>query len=163
MKQEPRVVTLVFPLRDDRVLLGRKQVRFGKGRMNGFGGELLDGETPPAGGARELKEECGLIAAPDDLVAAGEILFTFDRRPGWSHDVHVFLAPIFRGEPRASAEMAELSWHRRGALPLKDMWPADRAWVPEVLAGRIVSGSVLFRVDDETGEIVGFAPDLSFR
>lgn len=49
------------------VLLGMKKNGFGKGKYNGFGGKIEQNEGIKAAVLRELEEECGLIAAEQDL------------------------------------------------------------------------------------------------
>ncbi len=50
--------TLCIPITRSRILLGRKKVRWGAGKLNGFGGKIEKGETPKETTIRELKEEC---------------------------------------------------------------------------------------------------------
>ena len=40
-----RILTLLFVREGDRILLGYKKNGFGKGKWNGFGGKVKDGET----------------------------------------------------------------------------------------------------------------------
>jgi len=52
-----KVLTLVMPRREGRILLGMKKRGFGQGRWNGFGGKVEKGESVAEGAARELLEE----------------------------------------------------------------------------------------------------------
>jgi len=46
MKRPPnKLLTLLFVVEPDRVLLGQKKPGFGGGRWNGFGGKVDQGET----------------------------------------------------------------------------------------------------------------------
>ena len=46
MKRPPnKLLTLLFVVESDRVLLGMKKRGFGAGRWNGFGGKVDKGET----------------------------------------------------------------------------------------------------------------------
>ena len=47
-----RVLTLLFVRDGDRLLLGYKKNGFGKGKWNGFGGKVKDGETVEAAAIR---------------------------------------------------------------------------------------------------------------
>ena len=54
--------TLVFPVIGQpvqKMLLGMKKVRFGRGKYNGFGGKADEGESMRAAAVRELREESG--------------------------------------------------------------------------------------------------------
>lgn len=58
-----KFLNLVFCLRENRhVLLGMKKRGFGKGKWNGFGGKVEQGETMVESAVRELKEEAGITA-----------------------------------------------------------------------------------------------------
>jgi hypothetical protein len=54
--------------------------------------------------------------------------------PDWT--VHVFAAAAFTGRLRASAE-GRLRWFDEEQLPYNQVWPSDRCWLPDLLAGRI--------------------------
>ena len=75
-----------------------KKRGFGAGKFNGFGGKFEPGESVPAAAARELFEECGLVAHM--LVWRAQLLFTF-RDSGKLMRVHVFDATEWSGEPVA--------------------------------------------------------------
>ena len=63
-----RPTTLVFPIDGhNRILLGCKKRGFGQGKYNGFGGKIEPGETFRQCAVRELYEESGLVANPQDL------------------------------------------------------------------------------------------------
>ncbi len=127
--------TLIFPVRAGEVLLGMKKRRFGTGKWNGFGGKTLEGEDIRTAVLRELKEESGLTARPEDLEPAGRLSFysVHDNKLNW--DVEVFLLREWEGEPVETEEMRP-EWHSVEALPFGSMWPDDRYWLPQVLAGK---------------------------
>jgi 8-oxo-dGTP diphosphatase len=147
-----REVTLIFPISSDpipRVLLGLKKDGFGAGKVTGFGGGLELGESPAVGAARELFEECGLKVSPDDLLACGKLEFVFSAKPNWHQLVHVFLAPVWSGDPLESDEMRP-EWFAMSALPLERMWDDARHWLPGVLAGNTVNSRFVFAADNQT-------------
>jgi 8-oxo-dGTP diphosphatase len=147
-----REVTLIFPISSDpipRVLLGLKKDGFGAGKITGFGGGLEVGESPAVGAARELFEECELEVRPDDLLACGNLEFVFSAKPNWHQLVHVFLAPVWSGEPLESDEMRP-EWFVVNALPLERMWDDARHWLPGVLAGNHVNSRFVFAADNQT-------------
>jgi 8-oxo-dGTP diphosphatase len=147
-----REVTLIFPISSDpipRVLLGLKKDGFGAGKITGFGGGLEAGESPPVGAARELFEECGLEVIPDELLACGELEFVFSAKPNWHQLVHVFLAPVWSGEPLESDEMCP-EWFSVNALPLERMWDDAQYWLPIVLTGKSINSKFVFGADNQT-------------
>ncbi len=127
-----RLVSLLFIINEQKVLLGKKKVRFGAGYWNGFGGGVEAGETIEESACRETLEECGLIVKPEDLKKVAHITFRFVDKPDFDHDGHVFITNIFSGTPEESEEMAP-QWHNINNLPLTEMWPADIQWVPLIL------------------------------
>jgi 8-oxo-dGTP diphosphatase len=147
--------TLVFVVEGGRVLLIRKKRGLGAGKINGPGGRLEPGETPLACAVREVEEE--LRATPLGLRWSGENRFQFV--DGYSIHVHVFLASGLAGEPVETEEAVPL-WYDLAAIPWAEMWADDRLWLPEVLAGRCVSGRFLFDGDAMLdGEVELLAPD----
>ena len=67
--------TLLFVVRDGRVLLIRKKRGLGAGKINGPGGRIDDGETPAEAAVREVHEE--LCITPTQVRQHGELLFQF--------------------------------------------------------------------------------------
>lgn len=139
-----RVVSLLFILNGEKVLLGKKKVRFGAGYWNGFGGGVEEGESIEQSAVRETKEECGLTVSVHDLTKVAHIQFNFEEKPDYNHDVHVFVTNKFSGEPIETEEM-EPQWHELKNIPLHEMWPSDPCWVPLVLQqGKKIEAECLF-------------------
>ncbi len=100
-----RLVTLLFICDKNRVLLGKKKVRFGAGYWNGFGGGVEPGETVEESACREALEEACISVQPEHLEKIAHITFSFEEKPEFNHDVHVFKTNVFEGEPLESDEM----------------------------------------------------------
>ncbi|MCA9869763.1 MAG: 8-oxo-dGTP diphosphatase [Caldilineae bacterium] len=143
--------TLCLPISDARrqILLGVKLRGFGQGKLVGFGGKIEDGETVAEAAARELCEETGLRAAPDQLQEVAQLTFLFPAQPGWNHLVHVFLARRWTGEPVGSAEISA-EWYDLHHIPYDRMWDDDRYWLPQVLAGQHLRATFIYGDDNET-------------
>ncbi|MCX6819943.1 MAG: NUDIX domain-containing protein [Candidatus Adlerbacteria bacterium] len=144
-----RLVNLLYIHKGSKVLLGKKKERpgktFGAGYWNGFGGGVEEGETVEASACREAKEECGLDVRQEDLKKVAHVLFRFKDVPAYDHDVHVFIANKFSGEPIETREMSLPAWHELKNLPIDDMWPSDTHWVPLVLQqGKTIEGTCYF-------------------
>jgi 8-oxo-dGTP diphosphatase len=143
--------TLCIVLRDSRVLLGYKKVRYGAGKYTGFGGKLEAGETVRAAAVRELEEECGLRAVDGSMQAAGRLTFLFPYKPEWSQEVHVFRVYEWTGKLVESEEMRP-EWFAVDALPYERMWQDAQVWLPRVLNCQPVSLRFVFRADNATLE-----------
>jgi 8-oxo-dGTP diphosphatase len=146
-----RDVTLVLPIREERVLLGLKKRGFGVGKVNGFGGKLNEGESILEAAVRELFEEVGITTNVDSLNKVAELSFRFPHKEGgdWDQLVHVFFIEEWGGEPKETEEMA-FEWHDLNQLPFDRMWDDDRYWFPEVLKGRKIKGDFTFSEDNKT-------------
>lgn len=144
-------VTLCLPVSAARgqILLGVKLRGFGQGKLVGFGGKIEDGETVAEAAARELHEETGLRAAPDQLDDVALLTFLFPTRPDWDHLVHVFLARRWSGQPVGSAEISA-QWYAMSGIPYDLMWDDARLWLPRVLAGERLQAAFIYAEDNET-------------
>ena len=134
--------TLVFVVKDGRILLIRKKRGLGAGKINAPGGRLEPGETPLEAAVREVQEE--LCITPLELTYSGENLFQFV--DGYSIHVHVFKAGDYQGEPTETDEASPI-WSNLDAIPYEEMWEDDKLWVPLVLDGTRFYGRYLF--DDD--------------
>lgn len=145
-------LTLLFLLRDSRVLLAMKKRGFGEGRWNGVGGKVDGNETIEQAMLRECQEE--IRVTPLVFKNAGEITFNeFVGNNTSNLQVHVFTCTQWQGEPIETEEMAPL-WFDMNDLPLKDMWSDDAYWLPQVLSGKRINAEFTL---DENDEIVDYA------
>lgn len=145
-----RDTSLVYPVRSDgAILLGRKRRGMGYGKWNGFGGKIEAGETMRQCASRELREECGLLMAPEALEMVGDLYFHQPSDPTWSHAGIVYFARNWKGDPHLSDEM-DPRWFFPENFPYSDMWMADRVWLPMILAGKKIRGTIYFAEDGET-------------
>ena len=152
--------TLLFVVRDGRILLIRKKRGLGAGKINGPGGKVDPGETPLAAAIREVREEIGVT--PSGVDQLGEIRFQFT--DGLALHGYVFRADACSGSPCETAEATPL-WTPIGRIPWAEMWADDVHWLPHLLAGRRFSGRALFDGDrlldhhfETLSDDQGFAP-----
>lgn len=146
-----RDTSLVFPVRaDGYILLGRKRRGMGIQKWNGFGGKIEIGETMRECACRELFEECGLKARPENLEPRGDIYFHQPSDPSWSHGGIIYFLYQWEGTMQNTEEM-EPSWFSQKNLPFEQMWEADRIWLSLLLQGKTIRGTVYF---DEDGDHV---------
>ncbi len=142
--------TLCYPIRDGNVLLAMKKRGFGKGKWNGPGGKLQEGETIEETCCRETEEEIGVkIVTLEDR---GVIRFVFDRKPDWDNECRIYVATEIEGEPIESEEMKP-AWYPIDEIPLRDMWEDDSVWLKGVLRGGNVNATFFF---DSEGKMTGY-------
>lgn len=122
-----------------------KKRGFGEGRWNGAGGKVHDGESLEDAMIRETREELGVTPRTYEKVA--ELSFAFPHEPSFDQLVHVYLGTAWDGEPQESDEMRP-HWFKMSDIPYSDMWPGDNLWIPQVLEGENVRGSLTFAPGD---------------
>jgi len=144
--REVKKMTLVYPVTDADVLLGKKKRGFGEGKWNGFGGKVGSDERVIETALRELREEAGIVVSKDALEQVAHLLFEYKKI---THDVDVFFIQTWDGEPEETEEM-QPGWFKRNALPFEEMWDDDRHWMPIVLEGRRIKAKYWFDRDGET-------------
>lgn len=144
-----RDTSLVYLLDENgRVLLGRKRRGMGVGKWNGFGGKIEPGETMRQCAVRELREESGIQVCPEDLELMADLYFDQPSDGSWSHGGMVYFVRKWEGVPVLSEEM-EPCWFFLEELPYQEMWEADRIWLPQLLSGKQLRGTILFDVDGD--------------
>jgi 8-oxo-dGTP diphosphatase / 2-hydroxy-dATP diphosphatase len=144
-----RQVTTLSLIEDgDRVLLAMKKRGFGEGWWNGFGGKVSEGESIPEANFRELKEESGITGLKQRERAVIEFFFAGTDK---IIEMHVFEVTKWEGEPVETEEMAP-KWFTKDSAPYKDMWPADREWMPLFFEGKDFEGTATF--DGETKSFI---------
>ncbi len=134
--------TLLFVIKDNKILLIRKKRGLGAGKINGPGGKLEPGETPEQCAIREVQEE--LLVTPENITSHGESLFQFT--DGYSIHVHIFSASDYQGTPTETSEAIPL-WFDLDKIPYQEMWEDDDIWLPLVLQGKRFNGRYIFDGD----------------
>jgi len=131
--------TLGFPLaeKDTKVLMGFKTRSIGEDCLAGFGGGIELYETGPESLARELKEECGLIARPEDCENVA-VMYSLNNQPDGTFfvcRVLIYFIRTWTGKVVDTDEMRDNHWRDISNLPYKDMLPDLEGWLPELLGG----------------------------
>lgn len=134
--------TLLFVLRDGRILLIDKKTGLGAGKINGPGGRIEPGETAREGAIREVQEE--LCVTPTGVQEAGELYFQFV--DGYALHGAVFTATGFEGDPCETHE-ATPRWTPLESIPYERMWADDALWLPLLLKGQRFRGYFIFDGD----------------
>lgn len=134
--------TLLFVIKNGKILLIRKKRGLGAGKINGPGGKLEGDETPLACALRETHEELGIHALSAEFCGVHQFQFV----DGYSLLVHVYKAADYSGHPIETDE-AIPHWFKLDEIPYTEMWVDDCLWLPHLIAGEKFTGRWLF--DDD--------------
>lgn len=127
-------LTVLFLIKEDKVLLAMKKRGFGEGRWNGVGGKLEPGESIEQAVVRESQEE--IRVTPTRFTKTARIIFHENHKGRLDIlEVHVFLASAWEGKPSETEEMSP-RWFQIDSIPYGEMWDDDPHWLPAVLAGK---------------------------
>lgn len=138
--QDP--ATLLFVIREGKILLIRKKRGLGAGKINGPGGKVDPGETPLECAIRECQEE--LCITPLAPTYCGQHLFQFV--DGYSIHVWAYRCEQFSGTPTETDE-AEPLWFELDDIPYDQMWEDDRIWLPLLIQGQTFLARYVFDGD----------------
>ncbi|OGD84142.1 hypothetical protein A2572_03235 [Candidatus Collierbacteria bacterium RIFOXYD1_FULL_40_9] len=141
--------TVLLLLKDSKILLAMKKRGFGMGKWNGVGGKPDVDEDIVATAVRESQEEIGVTPLNPCKVALFKYYFPHDN---FGMQVWIFTAVEWNGEPTETEEMRPL-WFNHKDIPYDQMWSDDEVWMPEILAGKLLSGSFMF---DKEGKILDY-------
>ena len=131
--------TLMFIVKDGRVLLIEKKRGLGAGKINGPGGKIDPGESPVECVIRETREE--LLITPSTPRKLGELWFSMSDSP----DIlcHVYRADDHLGIPTETDEAVPV-WTPVDEIPYQRMWEDDAHWLPLLLAEQTFHGRFVF-------------------
>jgi len=149
--------TLCLLIKDKRICLGLKKRKLGMGKYNGFGGKREKGETIEQAAVRELFEEAQVKAT--EYCKVGELTYLFPKMKEWDQVVHVYLVTEWEGEPRETLEMG-VEWFSLKNIPFDKMWDNDKIWLPLVLEGKKVKGSVVHDEDKTASHTIHVVDDF---
>lgn len=133
------VFTLILLVKSDKVLLGMKTKKIGKGCWNGYGGKVHDYETIEKAAVREAHEEVGVQISEKNL-QLGTIATFISGDPEnnpFVSEVHYFIVNKWQGDPTETADDAMITptWFSIDDLPLEKMMSADKYYFPAMLRG----------------------------
>jgi len=140
-KEKERIMckaVLCLFLKKNKVLLAKKTKKIGKGKWNGYGGEIEPGENQKQACVREVGEETGgMTVRESDLIKVADAYFhnTTEDDGTFICHVAVFACYNWKGNPSSTSEMIDPTWFKYSKLPLNNMLPADAHWLPTVLLG----------------------------
>jgi ADP-ribose pyrophosphatase YjhB (NUDIX family) len=136
--------TLSFLIREVKgqpeILLARKMKKITAGFLNGYGGGIEEVDMNTTQGARrELLEEAIIMVPVTGLKKMAIVDFhnTTEQGEQFTCRVHIFLCTKWLREPKSTSEMQDPTWYPYDKIPYDEMAPADRYWLPKILAGEM--------------------------
>lgn len=137
-------MVVVFPIIDfvseKFVLLGERQKDPWKNLFSGFGGNMEEGdENPCQRQILELEQEAVIIAKETDLIKKAK--FFIDIKVKEPKTLHVYTIDKFSGGGKCTEEMHP-KWFSFRNLPIHKMIKGDEFWVPGILAGEYLTGTI---------------------
>ncbi len=133
---------LAFSITQTHILLAYKTQKIGKGKWNGYGGGIKNGEDPYAAIIRELKEESKLSVKKENLKKVAVMDFHNQTEEGQRFNcrVHIFFFEEYSGIIKATKEMDAPTWFLKDNIPYDQMMPADPFWLPNIISGKLIYG-----------------------
>lgn len=147
MSEPMRQVSIVFLLKDNKILLAMKKRSFGQGLWNGVGGKTNPSEIIEDTAIRECQEE--IAVTPRNLTKIA--ILNFYSPPEKVQDNQqgrVFITRHWAGEPTETEEMRP-QWFLIDNIPYNQMWPGDKYWLPLVLKGNQFKADFFFDNNDQ--------------
>lgn len=134
--------TECFLIKEDSVLLGFKKRGFGAGKLLGPGGKVNEGESSEECIVRETEEE--IAVKIKSMRRVGSInFFYFEAGKATNQNVDFYLVDDWEDEPKETDEMKPV-WYRKDQLPFEQMPASNSLFIPHLLDGTLVSGSLIF-------------------
>lgn len=135
-----KLLTLCFIQNNNKILLGMSKRGKSKGKWNGFGGKVEEGETIEGATKREVLEECGLVVSNLEKISVLDFTLPGEEKI-WQ--VHIFKTTDFSGALLETDEMMP-KWFSVNEIPYANMWADDEYWFPLFLAGKKFEGKFIF-------------------
>lgn len=137
-------LVIVYPIfrgiTENFVLLGERLKSPWINLFSGFGGNLESGdESPIQRQILELYQEAKIKVEAEDIEKRAE--FIIDIKGKEPKLLHVYTADKFSGGGERTEEMRP-EWFSFRNIPIHRMIPGDEFWVPRILNGEYLSGTI---------------------
>ena len=140
--------TLLYIIKDNKILLPEKKRGFGVGKLNGVGGKIENDESIEQAMLRETMEEIGV--KPIDFEQRAIIHFDlFYKGEKEKEDTYVFVASNYIGELIETEEMKP-KWFELKNLPFEKMFSDDRLWLNSLIEGKKFEANIILDEDFNT-------------
>jgi ADP-ribose pyrophosphatase YjhB (NUDIX family) len=126
----PKLATLVYALRDEQVLLVRRETEPNRGLWVAPGGKIEHGESPDECAVREMREETGLVVERPVLRA---VMTETSPRADYQWLTFIFVARDFDGTFTPAPGIGEFRWVPVDEVTKLPIPPADAIFFPRLL------------------------------
>ena len=126
-----QLATLIYVVRDGKVLLAKKNRKVFVGKYTGYGGKVEEGESEVDCAVRELESESGIVADKNNLKKVAVMDFYNENSSIWR--VYAYIATNFTGQEKSTEEMSDPKWFDLNDLPYDQMPWSDTYWLPVLL------------------------------
>ena len=138
---------LIYPIKNNKILLGLKQQKVSAGLFSGYGGKQKKEETMTATALREFFEETGkrtICSAKDfEPVAIINFSLNYSDKESFSMRVFCYTLSYFLGELKDNDEMKNHTWFSFDKIPYKKMLPDYQVFLPKILRGEKFIGEIV--------------------
>ena len=140
-------LSIVEDVKNNKFLMIRHHRGINNGCINFPGGKKEPDETIENCVVRETFEETGITIK--NPVKVGYIEF-----PSKNFYVHVFKSSEFSGTIKENEAEVDAFWQDANDIPYHEMREADRDFLPDILAGKIVNRRYIYDKDFHITEII---------
>lgn len=137
---------LIFPIKNNKILLGLKQKKVSVGLYSGYGGKQNKNEKIEQTAIREFVEETGMETVVDkkDLKPVGVIDFTLNQKNQevFKMKVFIYILKELKGSLKNNDEMKEHTWFDIDKIPYEKMLPDNKIFLPKILGGEFFVGKI---------------------
>lgn len=142
-ENELRERTIVFLIKENEVLLGKRKEGMGEGNYVGIGGKV-ENECRKTCAARELQEEICVRVEEEDFVPIGELIFLFEDNLDYNQKVILFFSEKWSGIPKETDEILP-EWFDFSKIPYSQMWEDAMYYMPFILKRKFVEAEFLYK------------------
>lgn len=151
------LATLVYVFSPDEhvLMLHRNQNSedFHFGKYNGLGGKIEVDEGVSNAAAREVFEESGIPLSGGRLEPRGYVHFpNFKPQKNEDWTVFLFAARLDTKPPLRQSAEGTLHWIPKQEVLSLPLWPGDQFFLPRLLAGATVTGTIWYAADGTVRE-----------
>ena len=140
-------LSIVEDVVNKKFLMIRHHRGINEGCINFPGGKIEPNETIEECVIRETFEETGITIKNPKKVGYVEF-------PGVDFYVHIFWSTEFSGSIKQNEAEADAFWQNRDDIPYNDMREADRDFLPQILAGKIVNRRYIYDENFHIKEVI---------
>lgn len=164
---ENTIATVVYLITEKTICLAQKkqvihtkdgkELKKSSQTWNGYGGKREEEDVSIRDTAvRELLEESGVIAYPQNLIPAGKCRFFWEgnttKTPNM--EVYFFFCGTWKGKPEESDAMGKPTFFELTEIPYHEMMPGDKMFLPKMLNNEKPVADISFKEKKGVREVI---------